>query len=181
MGRLTDDMTRLNSEIRAFHGSCEAFINDLKRDVAEMQADFRNTRTEMAEKTKAERVAFVSDLKATVAGIRLEFADDLEGARQAWFGLSSAKRRAKEKTKAEQQFAEAEVKATEEEKVVPDDLTAISGIGPGRMARLNEAGVYTFAQLAERPPENLQRILGKLLTMDDIEKLTSQARELAGS
>lgn len=122
MGRLTDDMTRLCNEIEALHSTRESFIHDLTHSVTEMQDNFRNARTEMAEKTRAERLAFVSELKETMAemqnnfrnahdemarelraelaslrsdlektvsGMRQEFAEDIQGARQAWFGKNA--------------------------------------------------------------------------------------------
>jgi len=84
MGILTGDMTRLCDEISALRGAREAFIKDLARGAKEMQAGFRNARREMARKTKAERLAFVSGLKKKVSGMRKEFAADIAGARQAW-------------------------------------------------------------------------------------------------
>lgn len=41
----------------------------------------------------------------------------------------------------------------------PDDLTKIEGIGPKADQVLQEAGVHTFAQLAETSPESLKAIL----------------------
>jgi hypothetical protein len=86
-------MTRLSTEIGALHNALDDFIGALKYGVAEMQVDFNNARTEMANNAKAERVEFVSDiqksvidLKKTVAGMRQEFIDDIEGARRAWAG-----------------------------------------------------------------------------------------------
>lgn len=38
---------------------------------------------------------------------------------------------------------------------VPDDLTAISGLGTASARRLNEAGITTFAQLAALSPEQV--------------------------
>lgn len=41
----------------------------------------------------------------------------------------------------------------------PDDLKRIEGIGPKISRILNEAGIYTFAQLATRSADTLQQIL----------------------
>ncbi|HUS44649.1 MAG TPA: hypothetical protein VM219_01235 [Phycisphaerae bacterium] len=86
MGVLTDDMTRLHGEIVELHGSLEAFVEDVKNGVVTMQADFRKAHHQMAKRTAAERAAFVSDLTKQVAGMRKEFATDIAGAHQAWFG-----------------------------------------------------------------------------------------------
>jgi predicted flap endonuclease-1-like 5' DNA nuclease len=50
--------------------------------------------------------------------------------------------------------APAETKAPE-----PDDLTRIEGIGPKISGVLQEAGITTFAQLADADPEGLSEIL----------------------
>ena len=60
-----------------------------------------------------------------------------------------------------------------------DDLKLINGIGPALEKRLNEAGVYTFADLVQLTPEELEARLGnprRVATADLIE----QAREFAG-
>ena len=86
MGRLTEDMTRLCGEIVALRGARQGFVKDLTRNVAHMQTNFRRARQEMARKTRAERRAAINHLKKTVAGLRQEFAADLQGARRAWAG-----------------------------------------------------------------------------------------------
>ncbi len=86
MGRLTEDMTRLCGEIVALRGARQGFVKDLTRNVARMQTTFRRARQEMARKTRAERRAAINHLKKTVAGLRQEFAADLQGARRAWAG-----------------------------------------------------------------------------------------------
>jgi Zn-dependent oligopeptidase len=86
MGRLTDDMTRLCGEIVALRGARQGFVKDLNRNVARMQTNFRRARREMGRKTRAERRAAINHLKKTVAGLRQEFAADLQGARRAWAG-----------------------------------------------------------------------------------------------
>lgn len=41
-----------------------------------------------------------------------------------------------------------------------DDLTRIKGIGPTYARRLQEAGIRTFAALAQQPPATLRQISG---------------------
>jgi hypothetical protein len=113
MGILTDDMTRLCGEISASRGAREVFLKDLRYVVSEMQTGFRLAHAEMARETKAERVGFVSGLEKTVFDMRKDFATDLAGARQAWFGPPPAERMAKELK--EQRRAEAEARKRKEE------------------------------------------------------------------
>ncbi len=60
----------------------------------------------------------------------------------------------------------------------PDDLTRIEGIGPKIAGLLREAGIITFAQLAEADVERLRRILdeARLLQIADPGTWPEQAR-----
>jgi len=61
---------------------------------------------------------------------------------------------------------------------VVDDLTAIRGIGIAVQNRLNQAGITTYAELAEAKPEQVREALGKLSLGAKVEAWISQAREL---
>jgi predicted flap endonuclease-1-like 5' DNA nuclease len=145
----------------------------------------------------------VSRLQKMVAEMRSEFSDDLEGARQAWSGSGRRARggrkqpgRGRAEPAQQGPAAEAEPTATagspgenpvDEPAAVPgdadespaDDLTAIFGIGPGRMERLSEAGIHTYAQLARMTPDELRDLLGPAGKLVDVEKWISQAMDLA--
>lgn len=41
-----------------------------------------------------------------------------------------------------------------------DNLSIIKGVGPAFAQRFNEAGIYTFEQLAQTTPENIREIIG---------------------
>ncbi len=59
----------------------------------------------------------------------------------------------------------------------PDDLKVVEGIGPKVSRLLNEAGIFTFAQLAEADPVHLKQILDAAkLTMMNPESWPEQAR-----
>ncbi len=59
----------------------------------------------------------------------------------------------------------------------PDDLVLINGIGPKLSSLLNEAGITTFAELANTPLEKLCEILGeKRLRLAHPETWAKQAR-----
>lgn len=58
-----------------------------------------------------------------------------------------------------------------------DDLTAIKGIGPVFAARLNKAGIFTYAQLAAQSPEQIQFITQ--VTRWDPEDWIEAARSLS--
>lgn len=62
----------------------------------------------------------------------------------------------------------------------PDDLVAIKGIGPVISKRLNQAGIYTYEQLAELSLDEFEEALGDLLQRFINERsILRQARELA--
>jgi len=62
----------------------------------------------------------------------------------------------------------------------PDDLTVIKGIGPVIAKRLNQAGIYTFEQLAGLTQDEFEHALGNLLERFVNERsILRQARELA--
>jgi hypothetical protein len=93
---LTDEMTRLCGEILTMRGMRGNMMGELRRDaasrkkvMAEFSVHLNKTRSEMARKTKKERLAFFSQLKRTVGAQRRETRSDLAGARRAWAGSGS--------------------------------------------------------------------------------------------
>jgi len=63
----------------------------------------------------------------------------------------------------------------------PDDLTRIVGIGPKYAARLNDAGVMTFAQLAALTPADLQAIFASTGRVPNVSDWPAQAARLMES
>lgn len=122
MSGLTADMTRLCDEISAARGARETLtknretsIKNLKRGVTRMLAGFSNEHAEMARRSQAGRLAFVSNVKHVVAGLRREVAADLSAARRAWLGIVPAPVLPRDKADAERRArAEAERRAREE-------------------------------------------------------------------
>ncbi|MGE5376924.1 MAG: hypothetical protein ACM3XO_17865 [Bacteroidota bacterium] len=71
---------------------------------------------------------------------------------------------------------------TEKNKQPADDLKQIRGIGPSIEQRLNQAGIYTFAQLAEMSNKNLAALFSNMHGLSE-ERIaekgwTTQARQL---
>jgi predicted flap endonuclease-1-like 5' DNA nuclease len=64
--------------------------------------------------------------------------------------------------------------------VSPDDLTTIRGIGPVMLQRLNQAGIYTYAQLATSTPDELRQALREAARLAKVEEWIEQAQKLAG-
>jgi len=62
-----------------------------------------------------------------------------------------------------------------------DDLQVLKGVGPASVKRLNNAGIYTFDELAQLKPEDLRKILGDVLkrAATTESQLIAQAKKLA--
>ena len=93
MGRLLEDMNRLNAEIQALRGSRRAFLMELsvdnrdrQRDVLDMVAHFAGKQTQTATRLKDGRIDFMHDLRRTVRGQLRKVRADIAGARRAWSG-----------------------------------------------------------------------------------------------
>ena len=100
---LTNDITRLCGEIAALRDSRAVLRNNLVQGredrqgtVSQMLADLRNSRRDVADRTRTELQNFVgtvkdavTELKQGVAAFQEEFLGDLTGARRAWCGHSS--------------------------------------------------------------------------------------------
>jgi len=98
MGKFTEEVTRSCQEIKAGHKSrkelqerLERFLAELKQNMLEKRANFQKEHQEMAQRTKAECLKFIQNIRERVLHIqrntdqwRKAFASDLEGARQAW-------------------------------------------------------------------------------------------------
>ncbi|NPA31431.1 MAG: hypothetical protein GXO37_05460 [Chloroflexi bacterium] len=76
---------------------------------------------------------------------------------------------------------EARLRLAEEAAVVLEtDLQQIRGIGPVIAQKLNEAGIFTFAQLAQLTASQLAEIVGEEIhRLADEEEILRQAREFA--
>jgi len=80
-----------------------------------------------------------------------------------------------------QQAPEPKIHLLEEkaEEVFADPLEKIKGIGPVIKGKLNDQGIFTFAQLGALSPEKLEEIVGaSIKRFADEEEIIRQAQEL---
>jgi len=97
MGNLTDEMTKLSSEVIRSRKAREAFVNGLEEGVSEMLADFGKTRTEMSDTTRADQRESLDKVKSHVNGIRTnaeELVDRVRNVRGQISKKMSSQRRA---------------------------------------------------------------------------------------
>lgn len=75
---------------------------------------------------------------------------------------------------------ESKVKVENTEEIFPDPLEKVKGIGPVIKGKLNEQGIFTFAQLGALTPTKLEEIVGaSIKRFADEEEIIRQAQELA--
>lgn len=93
MNRLTEDMTRLCSEIRSLRASRQMLRTALaegnrerQMEAVELCADFANTLARRAERARANRQACLHSLKQTVASQARDIRASLAVVRRIWFG-----------------------------------------------------------------------------------------------
>jgi len=179
---LTKTAKRMQAQRRDFMAALGDETKRRSDSVAAMMAGFRDTRAEIARETSEELLNFVSgvkdsvgELKEAVANLQQDFAADIAGARQAFFGFGP------EAKIASPPVPRAEPQPQEDvpEEVIPDDLTRIRGIGSRLQEHLNDVGIYTFAQLASSTPQYLHQHLGDLSRRANVKGWIEQAKILA--
>ena len=195
--KLRDDLVTFVSDLENSVGEMMDDIRDAHEKMASEQRETLDAneaqRKREAQDDYEERRAEIAERQKTVLGLRQEVAADITGARRAWLGPLPAEpkvikeefrtaevpQRQENKDEAEEaESLEAEEAGTAEE-VIPDDFTVITGIGPTRQSQLNEAGYYTFAQLAGSTQQKLQEILGESSRSAIVENWVKDARDLA--
>lgn len=154
------------------------YVAALKSDTAVMVSDFERARQEMAAEQRQRLVRDRARLAWDVAAMRGGLQAEQSEAWRVWRNFATLMR---ERRAGRPAAPPAAVEAAGEvEEVTPDDLTAIRGIGLGLQSRLNEAGIYTYAQLARSTPQELRQVLGAAARLANVEAWIEQARELAG-
>jgi hypothetical protein len=93
---LTNSLIRVRDEIRALRHAREEYLTGLEREtrerratVSQMLTRFSGDFTESARKTKAHRMAFLSNLKRTVSNFQRGVRADIGGVQQAFGELRS--------------------------------------------------------------------------------------------
>jgi hypothetical protein len=152
----------------AFTADVRSFVSDLKSDASRMQEGFRSSLNAVARTGRSERGKFVDELRKSVDRLRGELLSDLTAIRRMWSGLTHIQPAATEKSSEGQS-----------QEISPDELTKIPGIGPGIQIRLNQAGIYTYAQLARSTHEQLRSALGKFARLVDTYDWIGEARNLS--
>ena len=166
----------------------------LKSEVAELKRRHRQELAETARTARAERLGSLGEIRASLAslmgefrGQRKELVDDLAAMRLTWNEALAPEPtvapEACDPSVARKGPAGEQVSpGTDEEPIAgPDDLTAISGVGPARARTLAAAGISTFARLAECRPERVREAVDGPIQRTEIERWIRQARARAAA
>jgi predicted flap endonuclease-1-like 5' DNA nuclease len=196
----------LRQGLGTFMSDLQTSVNGMTADFRSDRENMAKTTKLEREEFIANTLQAVNDLKQNVSTFRTSFLTDFAGGQQAWSGtlqpvpkkveVDSREKiakpivkeekvivdkaidvQAKEEPKIEQVASQDEILKTEE-KIVPDDLTKIKGIGSSREKQFNNGGIYTFAQLAGSSIEDLEKIMGGATRIVPIEKWIEQANKL---
>jgi len=188
-----DQQQQLSQYMSDLHGNVGGLLLDAQTFVKDIHAAHQAMAAEQRERLAEDRDRLASNvvtMRERLDAERSELQAQLNEARRVWGSLTELmqQRRGRkpaappppppvEKVVAPPPVEEAPPPPAEE--VTPDDLTTIRGIGASMQQRLNEAGVYTYAQLATSTPEELRRGLGTAGRLARAEEWIEQARELA--
>lgn len=181
------------AELEAFHHSISQFVNDLRVRLRKEQAT-------ACQEASAERKKVLGEVHRSLKNMQADFREDLLQMRNIWNGAShqsttgAESAQQKDEPVQDENVAEpsssfdrpaaeaAPVWETSEPGVASDveqdDLMQISGIGQGRQNMFYEAGIFTFSQLAELSPEDVQTRIGESAPKSTIQKWIDQAKEL---
>jgi predicted flap endonuclease-1-like 5' DNA nuclease/chromosome segregation ATPase len=185
-----------------------ALLKELDADHQDMAAELRarldeqeSARLTQAVEDAQERGEYVATLKSDTAAMLGDFRAEFDEARRVWSSFTELmrQRRARKVVAPPPPPPPVEVAPppppveevappppVEEapppppaEEVAPDDLTTIRGIGASMQSHLNEAGIYTYTQLAASTPDELRQTLGAVARLAKVEEWIAQARDLA--
>ena len=187
----------------------KADYKELRRDVAALLVDLDKEHAAMAAEQAARLTEDRAHMAAEVAASRDELRSDIAGAHETWASLKAAmtqrrksagagpKKPAARKAAVFEPIAPAAAPAPAREVApesvvfapestpaagpVHDDLTLIRGIGEGMQARLNELGIFSFAQLIKADTAEVRDGLGDAGRMARIDEWIEQAEELSST
>jgi len=149
---VADIHTSTAQQVAESHTAHQAMGAELRAHLDEQDSERRAQAAEDAQG----RAEYVDRLESDVTAMRGTLQVDLSEARQAWSSFAGQMQERRAGTP-----VAAPSPPSPREEVASDDLTAIRGIGSGTQRHLNEAGIFTYAQLTESTPEELRQVLGE--------------------
>ena len=174
---LSDEMRRLTQDFQEAYGARSAAVADIRTDTAEELAEFHVAHQAMAAEDARGRLEDVDTLRSDTAAMLGDLRAELDEARRVWSDFTTLmQQRRAGKPVARSRPPVKEYPPAEE--VAAGDLTVIRGIGPRMQQRLNQAGIFTYAQLAASSAEELGEAIGAMERLANVEDWIDQARDL---
>jgi predicted flap endonuclease-1-like 5' DNA nuclease len=173
----------------------DALSRDTAAFLQEQHAVRQTMAAEQRQRLAAEQASLIADMAALRKELRAaqqEMRAEMNEGREIWANFKASLHREAGKPVAATPPTPPTPPATEETSGPPpeepptaegardDDLTKIRGIGAGMMVHLNEAGIHTYAQLAESDPDELRQALGAASRLAKVEEWIAQAQDLLG-
>ncbi len=193
MGSFTGNLTRLAEEITAgrdlrkkMRYALKSNIAALRTDVEAMLTDFGKKRAEVRRRMQSEMAEFTSRLRNFTKDLSeqvVEMRKGFQRSRTVMLGrvdkelgrfVPGLRREAMETPSDFEPCAIHESNGNDR-----DDLTKIPGIGPRRQTLLNQAGIHTFAHLAQSTTDHVCQILGKQTGKANVDEWISRAAAIS--
>jgi len=163
----SETKAQIRSDLTDFTARLQSFADDLSEQVIEMRKGFHRQRAQMLARMDDNLEQFRTSLKTEVDQIKAR----------------SSRQRAQSENRARpdmdafdgQIHVHPRKKNVEHDK---NDLTRIPGIGSHREKLFNQAGIFSFAQLAQCDPAQLRQILGKQGRLVKVKAVITHAKSM---
>jgi len=184
--RLADYMYGLRDNVAKTRGDLADYVDGLRDNVTKMLESLDTAHQSMAAELGQILGSLYAD-RSEARKILNDFATVMRERRAKKSGIPSSKAGVAKAVKVRPAAARPPITVAEApvphviEAVMPDDLTTITGIGAGRQQRLNEMGIFTFAQLAGSRPQEILKALGASGRLANVEQWIEEARKLSSA
>jgi len=183
---------RLDEYVQAMRHEVEVLRHEAKAFLDALEVAQQAMAVEQRQWLSAERTGLTQDVRAVRAGRQAEFDEvraDQRDARRLWEEWSQLPHQQQAQVPDASPAPIPSLSLEKEEEtqlesapaVMKDELTTIWGIGPAMAERLNEAGIFTLAQLAQANADDVRQGLGDVVgRLAKVEVWISQAQEMKG-
>jgi chromosome segregation ATPase len=167
----------LSNEIRA---QIDASFDGLQANVNALRADIEQRRTSMSDTQRSQTNAHIDALHKTCQALSDDLTTVVAHTNDAYVrGLQAGIGTILDNIAITRQLLNEQRPTRRRTDDIRDDLTTIRGIGKNIEQRLNQAGIFTFIQIALSTPAELRKALGGA-RVANLEDWIDQARKLAG-
>lgn len=208
LGAFRQKISQDVKDLREANAQWKTRMPDLAGYWGRMREEIHCNMAEASRQGAAERAAYVNGIRRHLSGLHEEFtafrnmiAEELDDMRRAWHGSAPREQNIYTAEPPDSGAAQSDQgpgdtppyhaeepddvpdDATDDAPVetsfsVPDDLTMITGIAKERQQQLNAVGIATFEELSIQTAKELQVMLGKPISQEELQRWIDQAKEL---